>query len=330
MDRPLPVVHSTLAAGPLVAALWPDYALPAPTGCHLLNSGFNDHYFVTTPEGDYVLRVYHHGWRTAEEVEFELTALAHLQSRGVPVCGPIARRDGAYQSAVAALEGPRLAALFPFATGRVPAAASAEENRACARVMAQIHQHSDDFESAHARSVLDLHDLIDAPLAQLLPFLGHRPDDAAFMQSVATKLHAGLESQLPALEWGFCHGDFHGGNARLDADGTLRVFDFDCCGLSWRAYDLAVCRLWCAGEEEWDTFCAAYREVRPLPETTLAAIPWFIVARQFWWIGLHVTAWQQKGGDSFLDDRFLDHVLGVVREREERWLPEGAKGGAEE
>jgi Ser/Thr protein kinase RdoA (MazF antagonist) len=325
MDSFLPVVHSTLAAGPLIAALWPDYSLPPPTGCHLLHSGFNDHYFVATPEGDYALRVYHHGWRTAEEVAFELAALTHLQSRGVPVCGPIARRDGAYQYLLTASEGPRLAALFPFAAGRVPAAADPEENRACARTMAQIHHHTDDFTSAHPRSTLNLPHLIDGPLALLLPFLTPRPAEADFVQALARALHAGLGPQIGALDWGYCHGDFHGGNARLDADGTLRVFDFDCCGLGWRAYDLAVCRLWCGAEEgAWDTFCAAYRGVRPLPETTLAAIPWFIVARQFWWIGLHLTAWRQKGGDSFLDDRFLDHVLGVLRDRLQRYLPEVA------
>jgi Ser/Thr protein kinase RdoA (MazF antagonist) len=287
-----------------------------------LGSGFNDHYFIATPDGDFVLRVYHHGWRTPEDVAYELAALTQLEACGVPVCAPVVRRDGTYQCTIPALEGPRLAALFPFAAGHVPQAANPEENRICARTMALIHRHSDSFACEHARSPLDLEHLISRPLALLLPFLGHRPADAALVQRVAGALHAGLETQVGGLEWGYCHGDFHGGNVRLDADGTLRIFDFDCCGPGWRAYDLAVCRLWCATEEAWETFCAGYEEVRPLPEATRTAIPWFIVARQFWWIGYHVRAWLLKGGSSFLDDRFLDHVIGVLRERLGKHLPE--------
>ena len=96
MERYLPVVHSTFAAEPLVAALWPDYPLARPIACHLLGSGFSDHYFVATPDGDYVLRVHHHGWRTADDVAYELAALAHLEACGVPVCAPVVRRDGTY------------------------------------------------------------------------------------------------------------------------------------------------------------------------------------------------------------------------------------------
>lgn len=44
----LPVVHSTLEAGALVAALWPEYPLANPTDCHLIQCGFNDHHFIST------------------------------------------------------------------------------------------------------------------------------------------------------------------------------------------------------------------------------------------------------------------------------------------
>jgi len=80
----------TPAAEALAASVWPDYALAAPTVCGPSQFGLNDHHLVTTPEGSYVLRVYRRGWRTAEDICYELAVLTHLDARGVPVCAPIA------------------------------------------------------------------------------------------------------------------------------------------------------------------------------------------------------------------------------------------------
>lgn len=319
----LPVVHSTLEAGALVAALWPEYRLARPTDCHLIQCGFNDHYFIATPDGDYVLRVYNHGRRTAEEIACELTVLAHLEACGVPVCAPIVRRDGTYQCTISALEGPRTAVLFPHASGHQPDPADLDETRACGRTMALIHRHSDDFTCEHERFVLDLRHLIDQPIEVILPFLAHRPADTAFVQAVAGELHTGLEAQVEQLEWGYCHGDYPSGNIRMDADGTARVFDFDCGGLGWRAYDLAVCRLG-FGETEatWEAFCGGYREVRPLSEAALAAIPWFMVARQVWRTGLFAEAGSRVAGSFYVSDDFFTHSLGVLRERISEHLPQ--------
>jgi Ser/Thr protein kinase RdoA (MazF antagonist) len=41
-------------------------------------------------------------------------------------------------------------------------------------------------------------------------------------------------------EYGNCHGDHHGYNVNIDKNGTMTVFDFDCYGYGWRAYDISV------------------------------------------------------------------------------------------
>ncbi len=138
---------------------------------------------------------------------------------------------------------------------------------------------------------------------------------------MAGELRAGLEPQLGGLEWGFCHGDFHGGNARQDADGTLRVFDFDCGGPGWRAYDLSVCRLYCREDAQWEAFCRGYQEIRALSGATREGIRWFIVARQIWRIALFAENRLPLAGVAVNDD-FPDHHLGVIRERIARYLPE--------
>ena len=327
MKRDLPVVHPPLAVEGLVADLWPHYDLAPPSRGELIQpGGFTDHYLISTPEGDYVLRVYRQGWRTADDVAYELAVLAHLEGCGVPVCAPIIRRDGAYHCAIPASGGPRLAALFLCARGQKPDATDREVIRACGRVMAMIHRHTDDFTCEYRRFHLDLEHLLDQPRETILPYLVHRPPDAAFVEVVASELHAGLAAQVERLDWGYCHGDFHGGNARVNADGTLRVFDFDCDGLGWRAYDLSVCRLYCGDDARWEVFCRGYQEVRSLPEATQAAVPWFVVARQIWRMALFAEHWPLMSGGSPVDDGFLDQHLGILRERMSRYLPELAVG----
>ncbi len=54
MKRDLPVVHPPLAVEGLVADLWPHYDLAPPSRGELIQpGGFNDHYLISTPEGDY-------------------------------------------------------------------------------------------------------------------------------------------------------------------------------------------------------------------------------------------------------------------------------------
>ena len=323
MKKILPVIHSTLEAKALVAEVWPHYALAEPITCVLFRFGLNDHYLITTPNGDYMLRAYHHGWRAMDDIAYELAALTHLQERDVPVCAPIARRDGSYYQSIIAPEGPRTLVLFPRAAGRIPNAANADEYRAYGRALGLIHRHTDDFAHPARRFPLDLAHLIDQPVEVTLPFIQYRPADVAFVLAVAREIRAGLAAQINTLEWGFCHGDFHGGNAHVDSDGMLSVFDFDCCGPGWRAYDLAVC-LWGSGSAEnaWASFCQGYEEIRPIPESTRQAIPWFTVARQLWLLGLHTGTASHLTGAGFLHDGYFDHHLGVLRKLIEQHVPD--------
>ncbi|MCE5237971.1 phosphotransferase [bacterium] len=310
----------------LVEALQPHYPLARNASCQLIQDGLNTHYLIESLQGRYVLRLYRRGWRTPADIAYELAVLSHLATGGLAVCGPIARRDGAAQTVVEADDGPRAAVLFPYAPGEPPDLTNPEALRACGRTMALIHRHTDGFTCPHERFRLDLGHLLDQPLAVVLRLLAHRPTDAAFVAEAVAALRTGLASQAPTLEWGFCHADFHGGNLRRDTDGTLWVFDFDCGGPGWRAYDLAVCRLFCQTESLWAGFCQAYREIRPLPEATLAALPWFIVARQVWRMAVFATHWPRFTGRP-TDDEFINQQLGVLRERLHAYLPEAAGPG---
>ena len=60
-----PVTHSTPSSTALLHQVLPEYAIPDPVDCRLLHRGLNDTYIVNVRDGGhYILRVYHHAWRT--------------------------------------------------------------------------------------------------------------------------------------------------------------------------------------------------------------------------------------------------------------------------
>jgi Ser/Thr protein kinase RdoA (MazF antagonist) len=124
------------------------------------------------------------------------------------------------------------------------------------------------------------------------------------------------------MDRGFCHGDFHGDNAHIEGD-TVTLFDFDCCGPGWRAYDIAVFR-WRWGDDEagdarWAAFLEGYRSQRPIGERDLAAVPLFVAARALWLRGLHAgnTA---DWGRSWLNEGYWDRPLKGLREWQTKHL----------
>ena len=132
---------------------------------------------------------------------------------------------------------------------------------------AAIHNAVDDFSSSHPRFHLDLDHFIDTPMRRIQPFLADHPEKYEYIRDFALRVKAKILA-LPAdeLEYGFCHGDFQGGHAYLAPDDTFTFFDFDCCGLGYRAYDLAVFR-WAArlSDKEdlwWEPYIEAYQQVR--------------------------------------------------------------------
>jgi Ser/Thr protein kinase RdoA (MazF antagonist) len=111
--------------------------------------------------------------------------------------------------------------------------------RAYGEVVARQHVGMDRRRMDPRRFHLDLSHLIDKPLQHFEPLLEHRPEDLDYLQRVGGELRAAIEALLPKTPpvYGFCHGDHHGGNIHQDDDGQMGVFDFDCWGYGWRAYD---------------------------------------------------------------------------------------------
>lgn len=308
---PLPIVYSTIAAAAIGAFAANEWALGALRTCRLLHRSLNDSYLVETAAGAFVLRLSRARWRSRDQLAAELAALDHLLARGIAVAQPVPRPDGARIVTLASPEGERHAVLFRRAGG-VWASAAPSDSAQFGAAVAALHAASADLSADPRRAVLDLDTLLTQPLAAMRPFLDHRPADRGALDGFARRLRHRLAAlPLDALDHGFCHGDLYEENA-LVGEEAVTLVDFDCSGMGWRAYDLAVFR-WRWGEEAaseaaWAAFREGYLARRPLAALDLAAVPLFVPLRAIWLRGLHcMTA--EDWGVAWLNEPYWDRFF---------------------
>ena len=322
-----PATYTVLSSDALVSQVVARYDVGEVRWCRLHHPGMTDTYLLDTASGRYVLRGYRTGRRTDADVRYEIDALLHLHRAGVPVARPLADRDGTFMQVVQAPEGPRQIVLFAYAAGvpngEPPHRARSDYRYLYGRAVATVHAATDGFTSPHRRFAIDLAELIDRPMHHIRPLVEHRTEQWQYLVGLSRALHERAE-QLPlaALETGFCHGDFNGGNCHVEGD-VLTLFDFDCCGPGWRAYDLAVF-LWNdvlggrprnVAARSWREFLRGYREVRPIARADLEAVPLFVASRQIWMLG-QLAANASDWGHSGLGVRYLTRVLKILRDWE--------------
>jgi len=328
------VVHSLLAPAALVQKVLPNFDVGAVLSCALLAHNQDDLYQLTTERQRYVIRVYRaisgESLATLPALLYELELLLHLSAQGIATAAPVARRDGRFISAIAAPEGTRHVVLFTHARGDSLSALTQTviTSEIYGRAVGAMHRAADRFASAHVRPALDLAHLIERPLDAARPLLAHRPDDWAELCRIAGRLTGRINAlSARGLDWGVCHGDLTGGNAHLTENGELTLYDFEYCGPGWRAYDLAVFRWALALSRErlnwdeshvhrlWSAFLQGYRTERQLHDADVEAVPAFVLARQFWYLGLRATN-RVHWGAAEVDDRFFDWLLSFLREWE--------------
>jgi Ser/Thr protein kinase RdoA (MazF antagonist) len=329
MNDHFPVTYSTLSAQALATDLLPEYGLGAIANCKLHSTGVNDTYIVRTVGNvTYYLRVYRLGLRSRADVMYELDVLNHLHCKGVSVARPLPHQDGSFIRELLAPEGKRFTVLFTAALGQEPTDEIAGRMAfEYGLAVAELHNALQDFTSQHTRFHADLNHLIDIPLKHIRPLLSRRVGDWSYVQRFAGAVRQRiLELPGSTLEQGVCHGDLQGFHHHIAPDGTMTFFDFDFCGFGYRAYDLSVFR-WSGRlvDEElswWEPYLRGYREIRPVSDLDLQAIPLFVCARHIWHMGLH-TANAHDWGYGGLGDKYFDQRLQWLRALEADYLAEG-------
>jgi Ser/Thr protein kinase RdoA (MazF antagonist) len=328
MNSLFPVTYSTPSVKALKAYTLSNYDIEDPINCQFLKLSFNDTFLISAQSIKYILRVYRRGWRSISEILYEMEALLHLKSEGILVSIPIPMKDGNLVGAIMAPEGLRYLVLFTYAPGKDISYEAQQENESYlyGKITAKIHAATDTFQSPHHRFDLDLEYLLDIPLKSFEQFFSHRLEDWEYLVRLAKILRLKVEDLPPnSLEIGFCHGDLYYGNAHLDQDRTLTFFDFDFCGMGWRADDVAVFRIYARlyGKEKeiWPSFLRGYTEERNLSDADIQATRYFMAIRYIWLLGLdtkNVNDW----GATKVNDRYFDSALKFLHEWETEYLTE--------
>ena len=273
-----------------IKELLQNYKLGTIKQCQFLTSGLNDAYYIESTHHTYIFRVYRHDWRGESKILFELDALNHLRKQNFPLSFPISKKDGSYLCEIKAPEGVRYGVLFSHADGERPIV-NTDHSLLIGKTLAKMHKQTDTFTSKHKRGfTIDAAYLLEKPASFITPVIKTYFDKEivkSFHDHVE-KIKIGLEDR--ELEIGFCHGDFHNRNMHIK-NNKLEIFDFDCCGIGYRAYDIAV-SLWNmitiynkSEKECWDKFLQGYLTERDLHKNDMYVLPFLITARRIWLLG---------------------------------------------
>jgi Ser/Thr protein kinase RdoA (MazF antagonist) len=276
--------------------------LPEPVGVELIRRGFNDHYRVKAGDENFILRAYQNGkYYVSGRQDYlaELEVLAFLKGEGIPVAAPIPRRDGSLLHDLEREGRTRYLALLEVAPGEEMRGMDSRPVEELGLLVGRLHAALDRYPGRADRHTLDERELIDLPDEILSRQLAARGFDVGYIADLAARLRertATLTRQPGA--WGLIHGDLHGGNAHLDADGSITLFDFDHLGYGWRAYDLAPIRL-SLPDEQWQAFLEAYESVRPMSDEERDGISLHALLRRFWdpgdWLRMFLSGiWEDR------------------------------------
>jgi len=294
--------YSTVREDDLLSKLVSLYQFEQPQACLFWARGVNDTYQLLCNETTYSLRVYRHGLRTLDAIQFEFAALNHLHERGLSVANSIAKKDGFYITALQAPEGLRYAIVTEYAYGEVPDYKDLANASMYGEAVAQLHNLSGDFVTDYHRPRLEVEYLLEKSVEVVRPFLAKGSDELEVFKKTAEVLRnevAGV--RVENHDTGLCHGDCHGGNVHK-ANGILTHFDFDCCGLGLRVFDLATFKWRAAGSKDadaiWSNFLTAYQGGREVREADLSLISPFIAIRHIWWMALRCGNVHDFGNNS--------------------------------
>lgn len=287
--------------------------------CEFWNRGISDTYRIERENCRAYLKLYPYGWRSRDEIQGEVDLLMFLRQQNIRVSIPIRNNAGTFIEKIDAPEGTRYAILFSEAEGTQPRF-NLDNSRRYGVLAATIHDATDTLPDSVRRPHLSLEQLAREPLKQIQPILTHRKRDLTYLARVSEELADAVRSLLPepALQFGLCHGDLTFGNLRRDDKGRLTLFDFDCSGYGWRAYDVAVF-LWSRGSDfnrrananrvkQWNAFLDGYHTVRSLSSTELQAVNLFVPLRQIWQLGVRSNQLPHVGSRAMYEARFKMHL----------------------
>lgn len=320
MDSIFKVRYSQLSPAAIKDELMKRYDFKEPIQCEFFDSGMNDIYRIKTSMEYYYLRISQTGMHDEKDYDEEINILLDLLHIEIPVVRPVRAKDGTFLWKINAPEGIRYGVLFAEVKNK-PSEDKKARFRNLGRNIAKMHQRADENHYICSRNPIDLTALIREPLERIQPYLKNRETDYEFLVESSKKLGKLIEDKLQPEEpyYGFCHGDLHSGNIFFE-EMTPVIFDFDCMGYGYRAYDLCV-YAWNESYqnndymegEEWRALLEGYDEIRSLNDQEVQSLEGFIALRQLWLMGLHADVMQRNAGCCWYNDNYFNEQIKIYR-----------------
>ncbi|WP_170137820.1 phosphotransferase enzyme family protein [Chitinophaga dinghuensis] len=301
MKTVFPATYSTLAPTALASLIEKKYDLHN-VCCKLLVRGVGDTYLLEMPNDKFILRAYRSSHRSMLQIQAEVALLLALQQAQVRISYPIADTSGDFIQRLDAVEGDRFVVVFSYAPGQVERIMSTAQLRALGLEMARLHNVAARVQLNNSRWNFDLETTFFKPLEMLAPVFASDMETYTWLQEKAMQAAERLSPQNTAgFSSGYCHFDFLPKNFHFEND-SVTLFDFDFMGYGWLVNDIMT--FWQhlqldvhlgkrltqeEADEAFSTFLNAYREIRPVSEAELAAIPYLSLGFWLFYKGFHTT-----------------------------------------
>lgn len=273
------------------------YDLPGSARARLISLSENATFLVEDEQPLGVLRVYRIGYQSQDAVRSELAWIDALRDDGDVVATPAIRRTRHGEALQWITVGgvTRACAMFEHVRGAAPAEDDLATYALVGRTAAALHLHVQRWQRPDwfSRAAWDIDAILgaDARWGQWRDGPGLDAEGTAVLERAERRVRAGL-ADYPAREpvAGLVHCDMRAANLLKGPDGSVWVIDFDDAGFSWYLWDLCSATTFVEHLPHVGEVIAAwvrgYRQVRPLTERDLAAIPDLVFLRR-----MHILAW---------------------------------------
>lgn len=279
------------------------------SGCTLVRSFVNEVYEIDTPAQRFVLKLYHHGGWTVDEVGWEAELVDHLVARGVPVAPVVAMASGQPVGELVAPEGTRPFVLSEYVEGHKPQKPFDDDlYRMYGRLIARLHEAGDTFRTNRYRRPFGVSQVLDEPLRRVLTALVDQPESRRLIEDLGGATRIRLTELADRMDWGIAHGDVTMDNVHR-TDAGLVIHDFDLAHRGWRVADLSSCLTTAFA----DAFLAGYTEVRTIGRADMDALPWLRVVGSIENLAFHLTEKTAWRGSETLAEGWVEDGLADLR-----------------